>query len=163
LNSINRFFVSPAYAVVSAKPSAQLARKLDSDEKKRIAEQVARLGEKGLAEAAKTLEAAQEYNERPIPSDYITSFPLPDVGSIAWIPIQSAVASDLPVDQTIQNDLSKHLASDPSKIPIFSHYNHVKVRLSGMFLLMLNLIFSSFSLTLSLFMHFSQPREFQTN
>ena len=135
LMQTNSYLIDPPYAVIYGKPSAKLADCLESDEKVRVDEQITRLGQDGLARAAKILETAQAYNDRPIPSDYITSFPLPNVGSISWIPVQS-VQNGVPkaerMNLVVANDdeLAKHVAHDCSDLPFFVQYNHVKVWLS---------------------------------
>lgn len=126
----NRYLNSSCYASVAAKPSAQLAQRLESDEKARIDKQIAELGEVGLAEAAKKLEHAQEYNDRPIPIEFLRAFPLPNVASISWIPVQSALnpkSHTKNLDELENQDLSKHLDKDASEFPLFLHYNNVKV------------------------------------
>ena len=108
-----------------------LADRLESDEKVRIDEQITRLGHEGLAKVAKELEVAQAYNDRPIPLDSLTSFPLPDAGSISWIPVQS-VQNEGPSRKAAfvvgNEELAKHVAEDSSDIPFFVQYDHVKVR-----------------------------------
>ena len=75
--------------VVIGKPSASLADKLEEAEKARIADLVSRLGPEGLEEAERKLEAATKDHRRSIPPDILTSFPIPDVKGISWIPVQT--------------------------------------------------------------------------
>lgn len=133
LSNFHRYLISPPYAVVYGKPSAQLADRLESDEKTRVEGQLTKLGQDGLAKLAKELEIAQAHNDRPIPLEYLTSFPLPNVGGISWIPVQSAqnkVQKMEDVDSTlVNNELAKHIAQDHSTLPFFVQYDHVKVHL----------------------------------
>jgi Zn-dependent M16 (insulinase) family peptidase len=50
-----------------------------SEDKARVERRKAELGEEGLAKKAKELEEAQEENDRPIPDNMITDFPISDV------------------------------------------------------------------------------------
>jgi Zn-dependent M16 (insulinase) family peptidase len=119
--------------VIYGKPSAELADRLESDEKARIDIQIKRLGQSGLAKAANELNIAQAYNDRPIPREYLTSFPLPNVGSISWIPVQSFL-NEAPNAQKAtpaigSNELARHVTQDSSDLPFFVQYTHVKVQL----------------------------------
>lgn len=126
-----RYLISPPYAVVYGKPSAQLADRLETEEKARIALQVEKLGQDGLAQVAKELEVAQAHNDRPIPSAYLTAFPLPDVAGISWIPVQTARNWGHSTQEggptSGNNELARHIAQDPSELPLFVQYDHVKV------------------------------------
>lgn len=129
--TLRRYYIDPHCVVVRGKPSAKLADKLEKDEKIRVAEQVKELGEAGLEAAAAKLEAAKSEHDRPIPSDILTSFPVPDVKSISWIPVQSLQEAGkgretrrTPVPN---EELTKHVQADESPLPFFVQYDHVKV------------------------------------
>lgn len=131
LRGITRYFVDQPYTVVIGRPSANLAEKLETIEKARLAAQVERLGHEGLAKAEQELDAAKAEHELPIPKEILTSFPVPDVRSIPWIPVKSvqelgkgrSVAS-IP---SLQSDLEKHIESDGEPLSMFVQYDHVKV------------------------------------
>ncbi|KIJ21665.1 hypothetical protein PAXINDRAFT_63491 [Paxillus involutus ATCC 200175] len=124
------YFIDRPYIVVIGKPSSSLAEQLETDEKARLAAQVKKLGPEGLANAEKELEAAKAEHELPIPKDILTSFPVPDVRSISWIPVESvqevgkgrSVASKA----SLQSELAKHIKSDGDPSSIFVQYDHVK-------------------------------------
>jgi hypothetical protein len=98
------------------------------EEKARVAAQKAALGEAGLARAMKLLDDAKRENERPIPSEMLTSFPVPPVGSIFWIPVQSATSSQSKREPNrVDNELTQHLSKDGTQIPHFVQFDHVKV------------------------------------
>ncbi|KZV77044.1 hypothetical protein PENSPDRAFT_645781 [Peniophora sp. CONT] len=129
---LTKYFVTPERVVVIGKPSAAMAERIESEEKDRIAKQRETLGEKGIAEAVKKLEAAKAEHERPIPTEILTSFPVPDVASISWIPVQSVQApgtgreackfpSGSPADA-----LAAHLSADGKELPFFVQYDHVQ-------------------------------------
>ncbi|KAI6005289.1 Metalloenzyme, LuxS/M16 peptidase-like protein [Pisolithus orientalis] len=126
-NLLNKYFVDANYVAIIGKPSAHLAEKLERDEKARLAVQVEKLGPEGLAQAKKDLEAAKEEHEKPIPKDVLTSFPVPDVKSISWIPVESVQETSESFDVTrTQSSLAKHIESDGSPLPMFIQYDHVK-------------------------------------
>jgi hypothetical protein len=108
-----------------------MAEKLEKDEAKRIEEQVAQLGPEGLKQAEAKLEAAKAEHDRPIPEKVITSFPVPDVKSISWIPVDSLQQpgegrqTGKYVSQS--PDLAKYIGSDGQALPFFVEYDHVEV------------------------------------
>lgn len=126
-----RYYIDPPAAVVYGKPSAALAEKLENDEKVRIAKQVENLGPDGLKKAAEELEAAKAEHGKPIPTEVLTSFPVPDVNSIAWIPVQTVQEPGKGRKRRESNDidtlLSKHILSDGTILPFFVEYDHVQV------------------------------------
>ena len=128
-----RFYVEQHSAVVIGKPSASLADKLEKAEKARIADRISRLGPEGLKEAERKLEAAKKDHRKPIPPDILTSFPIPDVKSISWIPVQTVhepgegrMAN--PHIVTTSGELREHIESDGNPLPFFVAYDHVEAR-----------------------------------
>ncbi|KAK0478409.1 Metalloenzyme, LuxS/M16 peptidase-like protein [Armillaria novae-zelandiae] len=69
---LTKYFIDPASVIVIGKPSAVLAKKLEEDEKTRVAAQVEGLGPEGLKKAAKELEDAKSEHDRPIPTEVLT-------------------------------------------------------------------------------------------
>jgi Zn-dependent M16 (insulinase) family peptidase len=110
-----------------------MAEKLEQDEKARLAVQREKLGPDGLAKAEQELEAAKAEHEKPIPTDVLTSFPVPDVKSISWIPVQSVQepgkGRSTAVQGSGQSQLSKHIQSDGAPLSMFVQYDHVKVNI----------------------------------
>jgi len=126
---LKRYFVDPPYIVVIGKPSSQLAEKLEADEKARLAKQRESLGPSGIAKAKEELEAAKLEHEKPIPTDILKSFPVPDVKSISWIPVQSVQQRGKgrnQLDSTGASELASHIDKDGSPLPFFIEYDHVK-------------------------------------
>lgn len=118
--------------MVIGKPSASLATKLEEVEKARVAEQVAKLGPDGLKAAEKELQEAKAEHDLPIPTDVLTSFPIPSVKSISWIPVQSIQEPGKgrnPARSSTNSELSKHVNADGSTPPFFVQYDHVEVSL----------------------------------
>jgi len=119
--------------VVVGKPSADLAKQIEEDEKVRIAKQIESLGPEGLKKAANLLESAKAENDKLIPKEVLTSFPVPDVKGISWIPVQSVQEPGSGRESfsavTHSPELSKHVENDGSSLPFFVQYDSVKVRL----------------------------------
>lgn len=117
--------------MVIGKPSADLAEKLETAEKARIVAQVERLGPEGLKKAEAELEEAKAEHSRTIPKDILTSFPVPDVKSISWIPVQSVQepgkGRKTVYQPQINSALYKHIESDGQSLPFFVEYDHVEV------------------------------------
>ncbi|KAH7911953.1 Metalloenzyme, LuxS/M16 peptidase-like protein [Hygrophoropsis aurantiaca] len=127
---LTKYFIIPPYIVIRGKPSALLQEKLEKDEKLRIAAQVENLGPAGLAQAEKELEAAKAEHEKPIPTEILTAFPVPNVKSISWIPVQSLQergrGRSVPAKDPVPSQLARHVESDGSPLSIFIQYDHVK-------------------------------------
>ncbi|XP_041971152.1 uncharacterized protein C05D11.1-like [Aricia agestis] len=73
---LRKYFTDELVTIVGA-PSIELQNKMAEEEKSRIEQQRAELGESGLAEKAKRLQAAMEFNERPPPAGVLSSVPVP--------------------------------------------------------------------------------------
>ncbi|PBK77299.1 hypothetical protein ARMSODRAFT_874850 [Armillaria solidipes] len=126
---LKKYFIDPASVVVIGKPSAVLAKKLEEDEKARVAAQVEGLGPEGLKKAAKELEDAKAEHDLPIPTEVLTKFPIPDVKSISWIPVQSLQEPGKgrrSAPGRTETSLSQHVHNDGSDLPFFIQYDHVE-------------------------------------
>ena len=133
-SSFNRFFryyIDSPSVVIRAKPSSSHADALEKAEKERIAAQAKALGPEGLAKKKKELEDAKAENDKPIPERILTSFPVPDVKSISWIPVQSVQGKK--TGKALANgvhggtELSKHIKADGSELPFCVQFDHVQV------------------------------------
>ncbi|XP_046961211.1 uncharacterized protein C05D11.1-like [Vanessa cardui] len=76
LGLLKKYFSDDLVTIIGS-PSIELQAKMAEEEKKRIEEQRAKLGESGLAEKAKQLEDAMEFNERPPPAGTLAAVPVP--------------------------------------------------------------------------------------
>ena len=128
---VHRYFLDTNYAVVFGKPSAALAERLEADEKTRIAAQREHLGPDGLAKRKKMLDDAKAEHAVEIPTEVLTSFPVPDVKSISWIPVKSVQQAGQGrtgrTDQSDNTELVKHIETDGAELPFFVQYDHVQV------------------------------------
>ena len=128
---LRKYYVDPPCIVVRGKPSGEMADRLDREEKARIAAQRERLGPTGLEECERLLEEAKKEHDKEIPTEILTSFPVPDVKSIAWIPVQSVqekhgLKGRASVVQSNNTELAKHIEQDGAPLPFFVQYDHVK-------------------------------------
>lgn len=129
--SSTRYYIDSPSVIIKGKPSAALVQKLEESEKTRVAAQVAKLGPKGLEEATKVLDEAKKEHDTPIPTDILTSFPVPDVKSISWIPVltvqEPGVGRALKlVGNPIAGKLKSHIESDGSPLNFFVQYVSVR-------------------------------------
>ncbi|KAI0080089.1 hypothetical protein K474DRAFT_1590638 [Panus rudis PR-1116 ss-1] len=128
---IKKYFIEANYAVVRGKPSAAMAERLEKEEKARITAQKERLGPDGLAKAEAELEAAKKEHDKEIPTTLLKSFPVPDVKSIAWIPVQSVQQPGKGqgrvgrTDQANNTQLLQHIEADGSPLPFFVQFDYV--------------------------------------
>lgn len=115
-----------------------MASLLEATEKARITAQKERLGPSGLALAKKELDEAQAEHDTPIPKEILTAFPVPDVGSISWIPVQSVQEagrgrgsggklSERESERGEGREVKRHVEGDGEGLPFFVQYDHVKV------------------------------------
>ncbi len=108
-----------------------MADRIENEEKARIAKQKEALGPEGLARKAKELEEAKAEHDRPIPTEILKTFPVPDVKSISWIPVQSVQQAGTGRKgraASVENDISRHVNADGASLSFFVQYDHVKVR-----------------------------------
>ena len=125
------------------KPSSILADKLEKTEKARIANQVEKLGPEGLEEVERKLEAAKKEHSKCIPGEILTSFAVPDVKSIYWIPVQTVQEpgegrkSD-PYIASTNGELQKHIESDGKPLSFFVEYDHVKACALSLFFVLIS-------------------------
>jgi hypothetical protein len=129
-----RYWINGPSVVVGARPSAKLQDRLETEEKARIEAQRKALGPEGLAKLEKELNDAKAQHDRPIPEEILTSFPVPDVSSISWIPVQSARNDPFAKEGSTNGNgiaaptLQEHLDADPTPLPYFVQYDQVRVR-----------------------------------
>lgn len=128
LTRSTRYYIDPQCLVIRGIPSAKLADKLQKDEKARLEEQVKRLGPEGLKRASEILDEAKAEHAKPIPKEVLAAFPVPDVKSISWIPVQSVQeigGGRSAARATTKSELSRVIESDGKPLPFFVQYDHV--------------------------------------
>ena len=119
--------------VVRSRPSSTMSARLESEDKKRIQEQIARLGPEGLEKQGQMVAEAKAKNEEHMPDQEVGSIAIPDVKTIPWITVQSAstIADSEVLEKYEQasEPLAKHLNADAVKMPLPLHFDHVSVSL----------------------------------
>ncbi|KAG9770994.1 hypothetical protein KCU75_g7831, partial [Aureobasidium melanogenum] len=91
----------------------------------RVKAQKERLGENGLKELAEKLEQAKAENDKPIPDDVLSQFPVPGTSSIHFIPTTTARAGRARQMGKLDNDIQQIVDKDDSDIPLFIHFEHI--------------------------------------
>ena len=128
-----RYYIDPHRIVLVGKPSAAMAKRLEEEEKVRLALQKEALGKEGLEAAEKKVEEAKKEHDTPIPTEVLTNFPVPDVKSISWIPVSSlqevgaGAGRHRRIQQYNNEDLAKYVQADGSVLPFFVQYDQVEV------------------------------------
>lgn len=124
---LRSYFVDAHRVVVCAKPSSALQEKLESEENARVDKQVKQLGPDGIKKLGEELEAAKKENDTPVPQDVLTSFPVPDVSTISWIPVTSAQSRgrDGVVPAPRGEPLAAHIAKDGVELPVFVSFHNI--------------------------------------
>ncbi|EJU02584.1 hypothetical protein DACRYDRAFT_21645 [Dacryopinax primogenitus] len=125
---IQRYLLDAPSIVILSKPSGDLAKKIEETDLERIASQREKLGPEGLAQREKELAASIEANDKAIPSEMLSCFPLPDLSSVSWIPVQTA--QNDPTKGGLYapkpSDTERLLQSDATTLPYFVEFDHVK-------------------------------------
>lgn len=82
---IKKWLVENKHVSILGRPSTKLAKKIEEDEKTRIANRKEELGEAGLKKLQEKLDAAKAENDREIPKEILGKFPVPDIDTIHFI------------------------------------------------------------------------------
>lgn len=121
---IRTWLLDNPYLSILGRPSAELAKKVQSDEIKRVADQVARLGEQGLFRLEQELKDAQASNDRSIPNDMIQGFPVPSVEGINFIKPLTARAGLVQKEHPkLANAIQKLVDLDDCDVPLFIQFD----------------------------------------
>ncbi|CED82231.1 cytoplasm protein [Phaffia rhodozyma] len=120
---LDKYLASAPSITVIGKPSAALATKVETAEKERIKQQRKDLGEDGLRQKGEELKAAKAANDREIPKEILESFQIPNVNSISWIPVETAV-NDGKVSK--KGQVQECIAFDGENLPFFIHFSHLQ-------------------------------------
>ncbi|KAF1954012.1 zinc metalloprotease-like protein [Byssothecium circinans] len=122
---LKKWIVDAHHVSILGKPSIALSEKMKADEAARLKAQQEQLGEDGLKEKAKKLEAAIAENDKPIPEEIISSLKVPGVESIHFFKTETAysgLGKKLGVtDSRVQQIINK----DENGLPLFIHFEHV--------------------------------------
>ncbi|KAK5007366.1 hypothetical protein LTR60_005734, partial [Cryomyces antarcticus] len=106
-------------------PSKALSQKLKSEEKARVKAQQDRLGEEGLKELERKLEAAKAENDKEIPREILEQFKIPGTDSIHFIPTTTARSGLAKEMGDLHNDIQMVIDKDEIGLPLFIHFEHI--------------------------------------
>eukprot|EP01080_Neovahlkampfia_damariscottae_P006879 gene6879-11041_t len=124
LNILKKYIIDLPCVCIVGTPSSEYGEKLSENEKQRIEKQAEDLGDDGLDELSKKLEAAKEKNEQPIPNEILESFKVPDVKSISFIPVSTYRSNEKPIDEKTVK-LQQILGDEKQDIPYFVQFDHI--------------------------------------
>ena len=120
-------WISDAHHIsILGKPSAKISKQLKVEEKKRVAAQIAKLGEAGLKALEEKLAAAKAENDREIPEGLLDRFKVPDTSSIHFINTTTARSGEARKMGKLENPIQHAIDQDKSSLPLFIHFEHIE-------------------------------------
>ncbi|KAA8906288.1 Metalloenzyme, LuxS/M16 peptidase-like protein [Sphaerosporella brunnea] len=122
---MREWLVDNHHVSILGRPSAKLLKKMDEDEKKRIADRMKKLGPEGLKELEAKLQAAKAKNEKEIPPEVVGQFKVPDVDTIHFIKTTTVRAGLAAKDSAPDNELQKTIMKENQDIPLYLHFESV--------------------------------------
>ncbi|KAK0536901.1 hypothetical protein OC835_000659 [Tilletia horrida] len=130
---LRRYLIENPRLVVVGKPSAALAKKLKADTRTRVEERKQKLGPDGLKKLKEELEAAQKQNDKDIPPEMLSGFPVPDPATIQWIPVgtgkndplRTGAVSKRTHESQLDTKVQAHLDTDKEILPFYCQFDHV--------------------------------------
>ncbi|BFZ62739.1 hypothetical protein YB2330_003849 [Saitoella coloradoensis] len=126
ISLLKKWLIDNHHVSILGKPSAELVKKLETEEKARKNKRRQELGESGLKELEKKLNEAKETNEAEIPKGVIESFRIPNVEGIKFIEVDTARAG-IADSKGFDNEVQKHVIADGSSdLPIWIQFDHIK-------------------------------------
>jgi Zn-dependent M16 (insulinase) family peptidase len=122
---MKKWLVDNHHVSILGRPSARMVKKIEDDEKQRVAERVKKLGEEGLKKLQEKLDAAKAENDREIPPEVVGQFKVPGVDSIHFIKTTTVRAGLALKDGRPDNDVQLILDKEPADIPLYLHFESV--------------------------------------
>ena len=123
---LKKWISDAPHVSILGKPSMELAKKLKKAERERLAKRRAELGEDGLKELKEKVEKAKQNNEKPIPSDVLDQWPVPDTSSIHFIESLTARSGKARSLGTTDNSAQKIIDAAPQGAkPLFIQFEDV--------------------------------------
>jgi Zn-dependent M16 (insulinase) family peptidase len=122
---LSKWFADAHHVSILGVPSKELSKKLKTDEKARVKAQKEKLGEEGLKKLAEKLDQAKAENDKPIPDEVLSQFPVPGTSSIHFIPTTTARAGRARQMGKLDNEIQQIVDKDDSDIPLFIHFEHI--------------------------------------
>ncbi|WVR06565.1 hypothetical protein IAU60_003596 [Kwoniella sp. DSM 27419] len=123
---LDKYYVSAPSITIVGKPSSALSTKIEADEKARIGERKAELGEEKLKELEKLLQDSKAASDVPPPTEMISSFPITDPADLTWVPVETAINNASGEDLTTdRGKVHEHVNADGQELPYQVHFSHV--------------------------------------
>jgi Zn-dependent M16 (insulinase) family peptidase len=113
------------HVTILGKPSASLSKRIESEEKDRVAAQIKSLGEGGLKEKERRLAEAKAENNREIPQELLERFKVPETKSIHFIKTITARSGAARMMGRLENPIQKIIDQEKSELPLFIHFEHL--------------------------------------
>nr|XP_018913326.1 PREDICTED: uncharacterized protein C05D11.1-like [Bemisia tabaci] len=124
---LKKYFVDALHVLVKGKPSTAELKRMMTEEKERISKQRTQIGDEGLKQKERELEAAMAQNEIPPPNDMLVKVPIPSTDSIKYHSIHSYSADP---------DSPQHPLFNASKAPIYMNVDDLRTNFVYMAILM---------------------------
>ncbi|KAL9091647.1 MAG: hypothetical protein Q9165_004723 [Trypethelium subeluteriae] len=122
---MRRWLLDAHHISVIGVPSAEMSKKLNSEEKARVVAQKERLGEDGLRKMQERLDAAKAENDKEIPKSLFQQFKVPGTESIHFIPTTTARSGLARNMGRLDNDIQRIVDREASDLPLFIHFEHI--------------------------------------
>ena len=123
---IKKWMSDAPHVTILGTPSAKLSKKLEADEKARIAAQKKRLGSEGLKALEMRLAQAKAENDKEIPKEILERFQIPSTKSIQFIKTTTARSGLAKTDEMLDNHIQQLVDQDESSLPLFIHFEHTQ-------------------------------------
>ena len=133
---IKKWMSDTHHVVILGKPSAWLSKKLESDEKARVAAQKEALGEDGLKRLEDELARAKAENDKEIPKGFLERFKIPNTTSIHFINTITARSGAARKMGQLENPIQKLVDHDHTKLPLFIHFESIRTNFVDISLVM---------------------------
>ena len=133
---LNSWLVEAPHAMILAKPSAELSRRLKSEEKARVLSQKKQLGSEGLETLEERLAYARAENDARIPDGLLNRFEVPSPKSIHFINTTTARSGTARRVETLENPIQDVIDQDADLPGLFIHFEHVQSNFAHVSLLL---------------------------
>ncbi|XP_011314165.1 uncharacterized protein C05D11.1 [Fopius arisanus] len=126
INLLKKYLIEAPMAVVNARPSVEKQKEIAEAEQQRFKDRKNTLGEEGLKQKEKDIQAAVAKNEAPIPDEVLTCVPVPGTDSINFHNVRSFVC----------DGNEQHPRFDLKNIPLYTCLDHVNTNFVYLFVVM---------------------------
>lgn len=124
------------HITILGRPSAEMSKKLKSEEQDRVAAQKERLGDRGLKQLEEKLAQAKAENDKEIPKQMLEQFKVPNTTSIHFINTMTARSGAARSMGHLDNPIQKLVDKDNTDLPLFIHFEHIQTNFAHLMLVM---------------------------